>query len=109
VKKEVEILKVKGNTRAIQKDFVVKEFSVQITFNGRMISELSCTPRDLGYLGVGNLYSNGTLTSIEGLTVKIDKTRVDIIVKEKEKGIFRNKIGDYTISLDSIFKRFVSC
>lgn len=87
MKKEIEILKVKGNTKEIQKDFVVEEFSAQIAFNGKTIYKISCTPKDLKYLGAGSLYSNGILASIEGLKIKIDKTRVNVIGK-KEKFIY---------------------
>ncbi len=105
MKKEIEILKIKNDVKEIQKDFVVEEFSAQITFNGKTVSKVSCTPKDLGYLGMGNVYSNGILASLEGLKIKIDKTRVDVIGEERKRKTFGNKIKEYTISLDSIFKR----
>lgn len=105
MKKEIEILKVKGNTKEIQKDFVVEEFSAQISFNGKTVYKVSCTPKDLKYLGVGSLYSNGILASVEGLKIKVDKTRVNVVGKKREKEFFKSKVNEYTISLDSIFKR----
>ena len=104
MKKEIEILKIKGKSKEIRKDFVVEEFHAQIIFNGEMISEVSCTPKDLEYLGVGDVYSKGILASVEGLKVKIDKTQVKIIGKKGEKEIFKALDSECAISLDLIFK-----
>lgn len=61
--RRVEVLKISGKTRAKEHDLVVKESPVTVFLNDVELVTLLCTPRDVEYLAVGFLYSEGIVKS----------------------------------------------
>ncbi len=106
MKKEVRILKLKDSLREIQKDTVVEEFTACISFNGKIVSEISCTPNDLKYLAIGNLYAKGFIASALGLKLEISGNRINVTLLNQSKA-FKKRQKKYTISKDLIFKKIV--
>lgn len=104
MRKEVKILKVKNNSKEVQKDVVVEEFTARISFNDEIVSEISCTPNDLDYLAIGTLYAKGLMTNSSELKLEMNGNRVDVTLLNKSE-IFKNHRRKYTISVNVIFKR----
>jgi len=77
----VEIVKVRGNRRARQKDIVVREAIYSIAVNGTRVASLACTPLDLESLAVGFLLSERVITSyadVLNLLVKRDECIIEV-------------------------------
>lgn len=106
MKKEVSILKLKDDSKGIQKDTVVEEFTARISFNGEIVSEISCTPNDLKYLAIGNLYAKRLITNVLELKLEINGNLINVNLLN-HSGAFKKQQGKYTISKDLIFKKIV--
>lgn len=81
-------------------DVVVREFPVTIVFNNEELVTMLCTPKNLEYLAVGFLTSEGFL----GTKDEIKKIMVDGV-----RGVVRVETqGDKEIVSDVLFKRVIS-
>jgi len=86
VEKEIErvpILRISEQGRSQSEDTVVREFPLTITLNNQELVTLLCSPKDLDYLAVGFLASEGLLKGkdeIKKITVndQIGAVRVEI-------------------------------
>lgn len=82
----VEIVKVWGDRRARQKDFVVREAIYTIVVNGTKVASLACAPSDLESLAVGFLMSERIITSyadVRNILVKRDECAVEVETRGK--------------------------
>ena len=100
--REVEKISISQFTeegRRNLEDVFAREFPLTIILNDRELATLLCSPKDLGYLAVGFLYSEGLLESKDG----IKKISVD-----DKRGVVRlETIEDKGFTRDVLFKRVV--
>ena len=81
-------------------DVVVREFPVTIVLNNEELVTMLCTPKNLEYLAVGFLSSEGFLGS---------KDEVKKIMVDDQRGVVRVETqGDKKIISDVLFKRVIS-
>jgi len=96
---KVPVLRLTEEERASLEDIVAREFPLTIILNDRELVTLLCTPRDLKYLAVGFLASEGLLTGKEDIKkLLIDETR----------GVARVETVEDKASAEEVFKRFIS-
>lgn len=98
--RELEIIRVKDGRRKSQQDQVVVEFPLTIFLNDQELVTLLCSPRDLKYLALGFLRSEGLLSSIDDLEgVTLDEERGIVFVSTKDQSNFGEKLyGKRTIT-----------
>lgn len=98
--RELEIIRVKDGRRKSQEDQVVVEFPLTIFLNEQELVTLLCSPRDLKYLALGFLRSEGLVSSIDDLEgVTLDEERGIVFVNTKDKSNFGEKLyGKRTIT-----------
>ena len=72
-KVDVEIIRIKGNSRDTIIDQVIREYPFTLYLNGQEIITLLCIPEDLQELAVGFLISEGFIDSFE----EIDEMELD--------------------------------
>ena len=95
----VPVLKLTEVDRSRLEDIVAREFPLTIILNGRELVTLLCTPKDLKYLTVGFLASEGLLTSRDDIKrLLLDETR----------GVARVETTVDKTAADELFKRFIS-
>jgi len=71
-------------------DVVVKEFSLIITLNNQEVVTLLCSPRNLDYLAVGFLFSEGLIKSkedIKKIIVDLQKGRVEVETEKDSRSV----------------------
>jgi FdhD protein len=91
------ILKVQGESRNTVEDMVATEFLLTIILNGEELTTLLCTPKDLEYLAVGFLSSEGFIGGRE---------EIERIIVDDERGVVRVETkGEKEIKRDFLFKR----
>jgi len=95
----VPVLKLTEEGRASLEDIVAREFPLTIILNDRELVTLLCTPRDLKYLAVGFLASEGLLTG---------KDDIKRLVMDETRGVARVETVEDKTSADELFKRFIS-
>ncbi len=98
--REIEILRVKNGQGKREMDQVVEESPLTLFFNEQELVTLLCSPRDLKYLAVGFLRSEGLLGSLEELdSVLLDDERNIVFVKTKGQTNLAEKLyGKRTIT-----------
>ncbi len=108
-KREIHIWRLTDGTKEIRKDSVVTEVKVQILLNGKIVSEVSCTPNDLEYLAVGNLYAKKLITSGFNLDIEINGNEVNVSTSNESTVTvaIKNYPNEYTIPKDLIFEKTV--
>ena len=86
---------IKGKEEA-----VAREFATTIVLNNQELVTLLCSPKDLKYLAVGFLSSEGFLKS---------KDEIKKIVVDDKRGIVRlETVDDKGLAQDILFKRIIS-
>ena len=79
---------------------VAKEFPVTIILNDQELVTLLCSPKNLEYLAVGFLSSEGFLNS---------KDEIKKIVVDDQRGVVRlETVGDKGLAQDVLFKRLIT-
>jgi FdhD protein len=63
--KNYPVVRIKGASRSVKRDTVVKEGQLTILLNGQKIVTLACTPKEQNYLALGFLFSEGIIKGRE--------------------------------------------
>jgi FdhD protein len=98
----VPVLRLTEGNRSSLEDIVAREFPLTIILNDRELVTLLCTPKDLKYLAVGFLGSEGLLTS---------KNDIKKLLMDETRGVARVETIEDPSSgrtADKLFKRFIS-
>ena len=95
----VPVLRLTEVDRSSLEDIVAREFPLTIILNDRELVTLLCTPKDLKYLVVGFLASEGLLTG---------KDDIKKLVMDETRGVVRVETIEDKTSADELFKRFIS-
>ncbi|MDL2235314.1 formate dehydrogenase accessory sulfurtransferase FdhD [Christensenellaceae bacterium OttesenSCG-928-L17] len=61
---KVNIIRIKGETAHSEEDIVVREHTLSLYLDGRLYTQMLCTPQHLQELAVGHLYSEGVIRSM---------------------------------------------
>ncbi len=97
---KISILRVTEQGRSETEDVVVREFPLTIILNNEELVTLLCSPKDLNYLAIGFLFSEGLLESKE----EIKKITVD-----DQRGVVRVETNkDKALAKELIFKRLIT-
>lgn len=87
MQKPIDIVRIEGETQITREDWVAQEFPLTIFLNGQELATLLCSPKDLQYLAVGFLYSEGFIETKEEITeMTLDEdtgaVQVEVAVRE---------------------------
>jgi len=93
------ILKVTEKDRSSVEDVVAREFPLTIILNNQELVTLLCSPKDLSYLAIGFLFSEGLIES---------KDDIKKIIVDDERGVVRVETEEGKTLADEIFKRFIT-
>lgn len=97
---KIPVLRFLDEGSSETEDIVAREFPLTIILNNQELVTLLCTPKDLGYLAVGFLASEGLLSS---------KSDVKKVAVDDQKGIVRVETGEDTaLANELVFKRFIT-
>lgn len=98
--RELEIQRVKHGRRYAEKDLVVVEAPLTIFFNEQELVTLLCSPRDLKYLALGFLRSEGLIDGLDDLeAVSLEEDRSIVFVRAKEQSALAEKLyGKRTVT-----------
>lgn len=81
-------------------DVVVREFPLTIILNNQELVTMLCSPKDLNYLTVGFLVSEGLLSSKDEIKkITVDKQRGIVRLETREENAAANEL---------VFKRFIT-
>ena len=81
-------------------DVVAREFPLTIVLNNQELVTLLCSPKDLKYLAIGFLFSEGLLSSKDEIKkIMVDDQRGVVRVETKEDKAEANEL---------VFKRFIT-
>ncbi|MBI2851323.1 MAG: formate dehydrogenase accessory sulfurtransferase FdhD [Chloroflexi bacterium] len=96
----VPILKITEESRAHQDDVVAREAPVTIILNNQELVTLLCTPKDLNYLAIGFLASEGLLEK---------KSDIKQIAIDEGRGVVRvETTEEITMANELLFKRLIT-
>ena len=94
------ILRLTKEDKSSIEEAVAKEFPVTIILNDQELVTLLCSPKNLEYLAVGFLSSEGFLNS---------KDEIKKIVVDDQRGVVRlETVGDKGLAQDVLFKRLIT-
>ncbi len=94
------VLRLTREGRSSIEDEVARELPVTIILNDQELVTMLCSPKELEYLVVGFLYSEGFLKS---------KDEIKKIVVDDERGVVRlETVEDKELTQDALFKRIIS-
>ena len=97
---KINILRLTEEGRESVEDIVVREFPITIILNNEELVTMLCSPRNLDYLAVGFLYSEGLLESRDEIkNVLVDEKRGIVRVTTKEEKDLSNEF---------LFKRMIT-
>lgn len=97
---KIPVLRITEDGGSNIEDIVAREFPLTIIFNNQELVTLLCSPRDLNYLAIGFLFSEGLIGSKE----EIRKITVD-----EQRGIARVETNeDKARANELVFKRFIT-
>lgn len=97
---KIPVLRLSGESSSKIEDVVAREFPLTIILNNRELVTLLCSPKDLGYLAIGFLFSEGLI----GNRAEIKKIMVD-----DQRGVARVETeGDDVLADELVFKRFIT-
>ncbi|UCD08253.1 MAG: formate dehydrogenase accessory sulfurtransferase FdhD [Dehalococcoidales bacterium] len=97
---KINILRLTEEGRESIEDIVVKEFPITIILNNDELVTMLCSPKNLDYLAVGFLFSEGLLESKDEIkNVLVDENRGIVRVNTKEEKDFDNEF---------LFKRMIT-
>ncbi len=74
--RRVRIIKI-DHERKNEFDVVGSESAVKVFLNGIFVNEITCTPKDLEYLAVGFLYSEGLIGTVKMVEKKFSNVYVE--------------------------------
>ena len=98
--KRINALQITDKYRREIKEVVTREFSLTIMLNNREIVTLLCTPKDLKWLAVGYLASEGLIQ---------DKAQIKKITLNESKGIVHVEIrGQEMATAQSLTKKLIA-
>jgi FdhD protein len=98
--REFTILRVTEEGRHEVKNVVAREFPLTIILNNQELVTMLCTPKDLKYLTVGFLSSEGLIQN---------KAEIKKIILDERRGVVRVETeGDKLEATDLIFKRLIT-
>ncbi|MFC2011287.1 formate dehydrogenase accessory sulfurtransferase FdhD [Chloroflexota bacterium] len=81
-------------------DVVAREFPLTIILNNHELVTLLCSPKDLRYLAIGFLFSEGLIGS---------KSEIKKIMVDDQRGVVRVETeGDDALADELVFKRFIT-
>ena len=96
----ISILRLTEESRSSIEDVVVREFPLTIILNNQELVTLLCSPKDLRYLAVGFLFSEGLLSS---------KDEIKKIIVDEQRGVVRiDTETDTALANELVFKRFIA-
>jgi len=98
--KKFTILRVTEHGMSEVEDVVVREFPLTIIFNHQELVTLLCTPKDLKYLAIGFLSSEGLIEN---------KKEIRKITLDNRRGVVRVETeGDKGVATEPLFKRIIT-
>ncbi|MFC2005041.1 formate dehydrogenase accessory sulfurtransferase FdhD [Chloroflexota bacterium] len=97
---KIPILRLTEENRSNVEDVVAREFPLTLILNNKELVTLLCSPKDLNYLAIGFLFSEGLL---EG------KDEIKKIIVDDQRGVVRIETNeDRAMADDLIFKRLIT-
>ena len=97
---KVSILKITEESSSRLEDVVAREYPLTIILNNQELVTLMCTPKDLNYLAIGFLASEGLLES---------KDEIKQITVDDVRGVVRvETIEEKTMANEMLFKRLIT-
>jgi FdhD protein len=101
VKTRVQRINVAENSVKMIHDMVAVEAAVRVILNGKLVATLFCLPEHLKELGVGWLFSQGIVVSIDEISsIRLSKSSVKIDCANKVE--FRMRLARNTGQTDSL-------
>jgi len=96
----VTVLRVTAEGRSEVEDVVATEFPLTIILDNQELVTMLCTPKDLKYLAIGFLYSEGLIQN---------KAEISKIILDERKGVVRVETeGDKGVAREALFKRLIT-
>jgi len=96
----VTVLRVTAEGRSEVEDVVATEFPLTIILDNQELVTMLCTPKDLKYLAIGFLYSEGLIQN---------KAEIRKIILDDRKGVVRVETeGDKGVAREALFKRLIT-
>ncbi len=97
---KIPILRITEEGKSNIEDVVAREFPLTIILNNQELVTLLCSPKDLKYLAIGFLFSEGLL---EG------KDEIKKIIVDDQRGVVRVETDeDKAMANELVFKRFIT-
>jgi len=97
---KIPILRLTEENRSNIEDVVAREFPLTIILNNQELVTLLCSPKDLNYLAIGFLFSEGLLSS---------KDEIKKIMVDDQRGVVRVETNeDKALANELVFKRFIT-
>ena len=97
---KINVLRLTEDGRESIEDIVVREFPVTIILNNEELVTMLCSPKNLDYLTVGFLFSEGLLES---------RDEIKNVLVDENRGIVRiNTIEEKDFDNDFMFKRMIT-
>jgi len=98
--RRLNILRISGTGAAKERDLVVRETPVTIFLNDFDLVTLLCSPKDLGYLAVGFLSSEGLINGKEDIK--------SIFADKKDGAVWVETVGGKKLRENILAKRFIT-
>jgi FdhD protein len=96
----IPILRLTEESRSNIEDVVAREFPLTIILNNQELVTLLCSPKDLNYLAIGFLFSEGFLES---------KDEISKIIVDDQRGVVRVETRvDKALTNEFLFKRLIT-
>ncbi|MFC2016451.1 formate dehydrogenase accessory sulfurtransferase FdhD [Chloroflexota bacterium] len=97
---KIPILRLTEEGGSDIEDVVAREFPLTIILNNQELVTLLCSPKDLKYLAIGFLFSEGLLSS---------KDEIKKIMVDDQRGVVRVETEEDTaLANELVFKRFIT-
>ncbi len=97
---KIPILRLTEESRNSMEDVVAREFPLTIVLINQELVTLLCSPKDLKYLAIGFLFSEGLLSS---------KDEIKKIIIDEQRGVARVETEeDNALANELVFKRFIT-
>jgi len=97
---KISISRLTEGGKSSIEDVVAREFPLTVLLNNQELVTLLCSPKDLRYLAIGFLFSEGLLGS---------KDDIKKIIVDEQRGVVRVETGEDTaLANESVFKRFIT-
>ncbi len=95
----ISILRFSRESRENLEDVVTREFPLTIIFNNEELVTLLCTPKDLNYLAIGFLFSEGLL---------VNKEEIKSVFVDDRRGVVRVETNEDKTPAKEMFKRLIT-